>query len=107
MYVCVYTDFADVDDPKYEAAHIYLTSHIMDEALFPIKQHRGLRQYLKTFKELNIEFLASEPQVGGGCLCVSMCRCVCVCVCMCLCVCVCVRVLYVCLCVCGCVHTAA
>jgi len=26
MYVCVYTDFADVVDPKYEAAHIYLTS---------------------------------------------------------------------------------
>ena len=56
-------DFANPDDPMYDAAHIFLTSHITDEALFPVKQCRGLRQYLRTLKELNVEFLASEPQV--------------------------------------------
>ena len=55
-------DFANPRDPKYDAAHIFLTSHISDEVLFPVKNCAGLRRYLKTLKELNIEFLASEAQ---------------------------------------------
>ena len=55
-------DFANADDPKYDAAHIYPTSHIPDEVLFPLKACAGLRPYLKTLKELNIEFLACEAQ---------------------------------------------
>jgi len=56
-------DFADPAEPKYDAAHIFLTSRISDEALFPIKQSRALRDgALKTLKVVNIEFLASESQ---------------------------------------------
>jgi hypothetical protein len=33
-------DFADDNDPKYESAHIYFTSHLPDELLFSIRNVR-------------------------------------------------------------------
>lgn len=53
-------DFKDKKKPKYSAAHLFTTSRIPGEVFDLLKG--PIVDRLKTLKELNLEYLATEPQ---------------------------------------------
>uniref|UniRef100_A0A0R3NWE2 Uncharacterized protein, isoform B n=1 Tax=Drosophila pseudoobscura pseudoobscura TaxID=46245 RepID=A0A0R3NWE2_DROPS len=56
-------DFENPARPMYRFAHVFFTEAIPTRALDMLKAHKGIcRRYVRTCKEINIAFLASESQ---------------------------------------------
>ena len=55
-------DFRKAAQPQYNDVHLIFTSRVSDELMSKLKTQITLVQKIKTFKELNLEYLAIESQ---------------------------------------------
>jgi len=56
-------DFSDAKKPQYSSAHVFFTTKIEKEIMNLISNSKNLISKLKSFKELNVDFLAQESKV--------------------------------------------
>jgi syntaxin-binding protein 1 len=55
-------DFRKASAPQYNEVHLIFTSHVSEELMSKLKTQVTLLQKVKTFKELNLEYLAFESR---------------------------------------------
>jgi len=56
-------DFSDAKKPQYSSAHIYFTTRVEKDIMSLISGSINLVNKIKSFKELNVDFLAQESKV--------------------------------------------
>jgi len=56
-------DFIDPSDPQYGNIHLFFTNRVPDNLFEKLKRQRTLLERVLTFKEVNIDFQSTEPNV--------------------------------------------